>query len=893
MKMLYNVKRPSPENNMLMNQFFINAKQLTLQVKHEQDRLFKPFEMRARAGIIIVTLLLLIASNTFAQTGSVTGRVLDRNTGEGIPFATAALMAAQDESPLFGTTTDFDGNFTIQNVRAGDYQLSISFIGYTTYQTGLQIPAQQPHLYVGSLLLSPSTLNLDEVEVSAMAQTMSSGIDRRSYRAEDFETARGGTASDLLSRLPSVTVSPDGEISLRGTTDFIVYLNGRPTQIEPSVLLSQMSASSVVSIDVITVPTAAFDAQGKGGIINITTRSEELNGLSVSATGTLGGSPWGNRTEHFTGHKLKDDRYGAGINMVYANNGWTLHAGFNYSWRDANTSREGVARILERSTGAYKHMFASGLKPEWYENLSVHFGVDKKLSDKLALSTSYYHGKQTEGRTAYYLYHNFFGDINQQAIEGVAMEESWTLNPNTGIRKGEFHTANVDMNFKPSKRELWRVAALYEYSVLSHEIDNPNIEVINKQQALGSMISHYKQGDRTPLHGMRLSADYRIDLNNGYALGLGYHPQWFTIDGGFNYDTLNVSNNNWGVYSSLENEVELERWIQAAYADFSGQMHKLSFKAGLRMEYTKQDLHIGNPQYFSLIDRPPTNTYSLDQVDWFPSFHASYPVAERDKLTFAASRRISRAPLKNMAPFLYRRHLEVYVVGDPELKPEYIHTIELSYTKGIGNQQFNLTGFYRGVENAIFRVNTVFEEELILIRSFTNAGKTTAMGAELNTNLAIGQKFKFFVGASLYNYHIQADIFGFREDNQSTNWSLKGNAHLAINRQIAFVADFNIRSAEVTAQGQDGLRAMANAALSYNPQKYRGLSINLRALNIFDSNNRHVSTRAFDPEGTQIFYQDTDYYWYGPIAEVGVSFNFNWKDQAKKGPVSSFGQDEF
>ncbi len=105
--------------------------------------------------------------------------------------------------------------------------------------------------------------------MAAMTRTVVTRLDRISYRAGDFETARGGTAADLLSHLPALSVSPDGKVSIRGTTDFIVYLNGRPTQIEPDVLLAQLPATSVVGIDIITVPSAAYDAQGKGGIINM------------------------------------------------------------------------------------------------------------------------------------------------------------------------------------------------------------------------------------------------------------------------------------------------------------------------------------------------------------------------------------------------------------------------------------------------------------------------------------------------------------------------------------------------------------------------------------------------------------------------------------------------
>jgi len=246
-----------------------------------------------------------------------------------------------------------------------------------------------------------------------------------------------------------------------------------------------------------------------------------------------------------------------------------------------------------------------------------------------------------------------------------------------------------------------------------------------------------------------------------------------------------------------------------------------------------------------------------------------------------------------MAPFLYRRHLEVYVVGDPELKPEYINTVELTYSKNIGEQQVSLTGFYREVNDAVFRVNTVYEEELILIRTFTNAGHTESLGGEINANFELGKKAKLYLGASLYHFQLEADIFGYREDHRSTNWTLKGNTNLMVSRQLRFVADFNIRSAEVTAQGSNKMRYLANAALIYNPERLKAWSFNLRALNILNSNTNGISTRAYNSESIQIFYQDTDFNWYGPIAELTISYQFNWRNQTKARTESSFGKDEF
>lgn len=850
-------------------------------------------KMNLRRALFTLGFLFTGVFFTLAQNGSINGVVTDSENGTGVPFASVALLQPGSTEPVTGVITNLEGQFLLSGLAHNTYTLTVSFIGYETQRIdSILVTNVSPTVEIGAVRLSPVKVQLEEVVVSATALTAVSGLDRRTYRAGDFETARGGTAADVLNRLPSVSVSPEGDVSVRGTTDFMVYLNGRPTQIEPSLLLAQIAAGTIESVDIITVPTAKYDAQGKGGIININTKAKGVKGFSLSANALAGGAPWGNRTDPYSGYGLSDNRYGGGFNLMYADNGWLFYGGLNYNWKDVNASRTGDARIFNAANDTYKHMVAAGMKPEWNENISASMGFDANLNQRSSLSASYYYGNRTEGRQAFYLYNIFTADVDKNPIDGIPVDEQWIFNPNEGIRKGIFHTFSSEYSHSFTPAARLSLSGLYEHSVLSHDIDNPNIAYSPLTGGLAEHLDHYKQSDNTPLDGLRFSADFAWDISSSGTLNLGFQPQYFAIAGGFDYDTLNVESGTWGAYTDLENSIEMTRVIMAGYADFSGTQGKLKYKAGLRLEHTDQMLEIDNPDYFTIFDRPTQATNEQNYLDWFPSLHLSYPVFRSDNLSFAASRRISRAPVKNMAPFLYRRHLEVYVVGDPALKPEYINTVELSYGKSLGNQRIAITGFYRGVDNAVFRVNTVYEEEMVLIRSFTNAGNTTAIGAELNANIELGPKARLFLGGSLYDYHVQADIFGYREDQRSLSWNLKGSANITVARGVRLSADFDMVSAQVTAQGRNEMRYIANAAVSYNPQKYQAWNITLRGLNLLNSNIRELNTRAYNSEGVQIFYQDTEFYFYGPIAELGISYNLNWKGPVRK-TESEFGKGEF
>jgi len=839
-------------------------------------------------GIYLFSLITVLGQN-----GTISGIVIDNTTSDKIPFASVSVFDKNFEHLINGSASNNKGRFKIDKLPFGEYEIVVSFIGYIPDTLdNITITNQNSSLNLDEIAISPSVVEIEGIEVQGLASTVSRKIDRQTYRASDFETAQGGTAVDVLNKLPSISVDPDGTISVRGTSDFMVYLNGKPTQMEASVLLGQISANSIANIDVITVPTARYDAQGKGGIINISTKKSGQEGLSVSANSLLGGAPWGNKTDKYSAYVLNDSRYGGGLNLMYIKNELILYSGFNFNERNVNGARTGDARLLQ-SDGSYYHMVAGGERPEWYKNYSANAGLDYSFSKNSSISASYFYGNRNDGRSAFYVYNNFFADVNKNSITEIEPNNHWVYNPNTDDRFGIFHTGNIDFTQKFENKSQLQLSLLLEHSELSRELNNQDFDFNKAADQVGVLQRHFNETDDTPLNGYRFSIDYEKEFVNGNKLGLGFQPQLVNQSGGFKYDTLNVASNQWGTNSQFNNSIDLSRAIYAGYVDYSGSVGKLNFIAGLRLEYTDQKLELENPNYLNIFERPTKPVYEVNQLDWFPTLHLKYNLNEKDALIFAASRRINRPPTKNMAPFLYRRHYEVYEVGDPELKPEYLTNFELSLDKKLGKQSVILTGFYRGTDNAVFRVNTVYDVEKVLIRSYTNSGNVKALGAELNANLIAGKFAKFFVGGSLYNFNVQGDVFGYKEDNRSTNWSLKGNMNLIFTKALKFTLDVNLKSATVTTQGRNEMFYMSNAALNYTPQKLIGWDFSFKVLDILSSNITGLNTRAFDVSGTQIFFQEVEYDRFGPILEISASYSFNTNGKLGKKADSTFGKEQF
>jgi len=837
----------------------------------------------------LFAIALIFSSGLFAQRGIIEGLVIDAAGINPLEYAQVGLYGASDSSFVDGTISGPNGVFKLDKIRNGTYYMEVSFIGYRTESIGPISITPQSTLYIsGPVRLKINTTTLDEVSVVRQLSQTEREIDRQVFHAEQFQTASGGTAVDVLRNIPSVSIGPDGDVSLRGTQGFLVYLNGKPTQMDASIVLAQISANSIDRIEVITVPTAKFDAQGTGGIINITTHQSALDGTYLNTAIMVGGAPWNENSDPF--------RYGGNLSFTHQQNRLKVYGGLDYNRRDVQGSREGKARILQ-DDGSYYWMVADGPRPEWHINHAVRLGADLELTENDALSIGLYRGRKIEGRTAEYIYDNFYGDIEENRMGDP--RDIMIYNPNTHERVGYFTTASLDYAHESPNGGTFTGSFLYEYSNLYSDLYNTNISLMAGNE--GDTLLAYRQRDDNPLNGFRLDLKYSVPIRNTHQFSMGYQPQYLQQQGVFKFDTLDMINQVWNPYTEFENETELSRWIHAGFVNFQGSFDALEYIAGVRLEYMDQLFTVENPDYLNIFDRPTSAENIVQKLDIFPVFHLQYNLNETDNLVAAFSRRINRPPTKNMSPFLLRRHYEVFLVGDPSLKPEYASLAELSYVKGIGESQITMTGFYRKTNNAIYRVNTVLTEDesewyhgnSVLIRSYTNSGNNLALGGELAADLKLTPWWKLYLGGSLYHFNINGEIFEFEVDQKSTNWSLNTNTSISITSQFRLDWALSVQSATVTAQGEDELFYMSDASFSWIPKTAENINIQFKVLDTFSSNDKGLNTGGYDQTGTQIFYQTTTYHRYGPILELNLTYTLNTSLQKKKSPDSTFGESEF
>lgn len=222
-------------------------------------------------ALLPLFLLLILSIPAFSQT-QIKGKILDKAQGTPLEFASVAVYLAPDSTLVDGGITDLDGNFSVEKLSPGTYYLIASFLGYSSRTfSGIQLERNQK-LDLGTISLEINAQNLQAMDVQGQRISTDFRPEKQSFSAENFETAQGGTATDVLKNLPGVSINGEGTLSIRGSSGFVVMINGRPTQGDPMLLLGQLPANSIEKVEWLSTPGAQYDSEGKAGIINITTK---------------------------------------------------------------------------------------------------------------------------------------------------------------------------------------------------------------------------------------------------------------------------------------------------------------------------------------------------------------------------------------------------------------------------------------------------------------------------------------------------------------------------------------------------------------------------------------------------------------------------------------------
>jgi outer membrane receptor protein involved in Fe transport len=782
---------------------------------------------------------------------SISGTVRDEKTGEIIPFANVSLWK-KDSTVFQGTLSDPLGKFNFKKIPGNVAYVKVQALNYQSFKQSLNVSN-----VLLDIRLKPENTFLTEVIVKGERVSTSLQIDKQIFNAGQFQNSANGTGLDLIQRLPSVTVNVEGNIALRGSTGFVLLVDGKPSSRTPAEVLAQLPANLIDQVEVLTSPSAKYDADGKAGMINIITKKDSKIGTSWSGNLMNGGT--------------NPLRWGSDLMWTYAEKKWNIFAAADYRRFDIEGFRVGEIRTIYRDTLTY--MPSKGIRDYRDFQYSIRAGGSFYPNASDAFNWSAYLGEKQTDRMANLHYQDFIQTGNSLSLFSNQFKSPLKefYNQNLFVRSGKFQTFTADYSHVYANKSKLSALALYEYSELGGPLNN-----YDTYEGSNKLLLWERSTETSPLTALRFQLDYSLPLANNKKLEMGYHVRQIQHDGNFLFERLNPANQQWNSDPNFSDQMNLSQKIHAPYIQWSGVKNLFTYGIGLRSEMLSRQLtHLAEHN----------KIYALDQIYLFPSFQGQWKLSETHSLRLAYSRRIERPTTKLMSPFKNHRHAETIENGDPNLLPEIADVFETGFSKAYTNISFTATAYVNILQDKVFRVNEIYSRT-ILGRTYTNAGNSQSTGMELTTEIKASKKWKIYLSGNLFQFDVRGKFNGIETTQNSFNYNFNGNTVFDISTRLRFAWDFNYLSKSVTTQGMDSELLLSNASLKYTLWQNKGI-LSFQAQNIFNSNIQTIQTQTRD------FFSSTDYRKWDRVFLISLGFRINDRGQKVKSTKTDYGEKDF
>lgn len=677
---------------------------------------------------LALAFLLLGALPLLAQGGSVTftGQVLDVDSGEAVQFATVVLRAPESDGVLQGVSTDFEGRFEVTSPRDG-VLLEVSFLGYETLVVS-EYTVVGGRADLGSLQLLSSSIAFEEVVIEGEQSSTQFLLDRRVFNVGQDLSSTGASALEVLNNVPSVNVSIEGAITLRGSSGVQILINGKPSVLagEDGTALGSITADMIERIEVITNPSAKYDAEGSSGIINIVLKKDKRKGINGSVSLNTG---W-------------PHNHSAGLSINRRSEKFNLFSQAGIGYRSIptevrNTNTDLVSGQSIRSEGLE-------FRNEQFYNFIL--GADYYINpfNTLTLSGSFaYEVEDQPSRNDFTL----VGAGDEILASWYREEDTEATNP-----KWQYELQYVK-EFADDEDHKLQFSAIGSYFGKDQSSTFRNVTESGQDFDL-------QQQTRTNFGEITntLKLDYTHPFSEEITLETG--AQYVINDVSNDFAVLNFIDGDYVNDPSQTNIFDWNQRVLGVYTTGAYEGKKWGIQLGLRLEHT--DL--------STLLRVTDEANDQNYLNPFPSLHTSYKVSERFSLQAGYSRRIFRPRLWDLNPFFNIRNNFNIRVGNPDLQPEFTDSYEISAIASLGELSLSSSVYHRFTTEVVERV------------SLFNEGVTTVMPMNLGTNATYGWEVngKYNIGKWLsLNGDFNANWFSRRGALDSTSFDFEGDQYSA------------------------------------------------------------------------------------------------------------------
>ncbi len=794
-------------------------------------------------NIIVLCLSILMGTLAFAQRPqnfqkpakiSLSGKVIDQETQQPLEYATITLKNPRFPDRLQGGITNEEGVFNFE-VFPGRYTITTEYISFEKHiKEGVVLRESKD---LGTIALGMEVNSLNEVELVAERTEVEIRLDKRVYNVGKDITVRGGSVSDVMDNIPSVSVDVEGNISLRGNDNVRILINGKPSGLvglSGPDALRQLPAESIERVEVITSPSARYEAAGTAGILNIILKREQLAGFNGSFI-LNGGAPasyGGSASLNWRNKKLNV------FTTTSYNNGKSLGGGlFNseYFNGDQASTFTNETRDYDRSR----------------ERFFINLGAEYFFDDNTSLTVSgFLRRSNNESNNT-----TIIEDLNAggNVLNRLGRYQDETEEDNSG----QF-TANFTKKFNDKGHEL-----VIEFQ--SEESSEDESDFADNTNVFDQASSTEEKQKRQLL---QLDYVYPIDENTQFEAGFRGNYSLQDTD----YQVFDINGNDRNLNTNLTNYLGFTQNVNAAYTQFGKKVNKFSYLLGVRMEHTK-----------IVIDQRTANIYKEKKyTDWFPTVNLSYEFNEKENITLGYSRRIRRPRSWSLNPFQSLTSLTFFRQGNPDLDPSYANSFDFGYLKRWEKFTFNGSVYYSTSKQVITRITEatgtivrVSDDPVIevpALRSTSiNLAENNRTGTEFTLTYSPKRQVRISGNFNIFN----SETIGTYEDQvldaEIISWFARINASFPLPFGITTQLRTFYRGPSATAQTESqGILSMSGA-INKDLFNNKG-TFSFRASDIFNSRRRKSTTV------TENFTNYTEFQWRQPT----YIFTFTYRIKESK-----------
>lgn len=740
------------------------------------------------------------ANSILPKDAKITGIIADGNSNQAIPYASVAIYNTKDSTLLTGVLSKDDGSFTLEKLPYGKYFMVVTFVGYKKHKVyDLLLTPSKKTIFLGTIKVITSSTTLKEVEVVGSIPPVTYQIDKKVVNIAQNITASGSTLAEAIQNAPSIQTDVEGNITLRGSSSFTVLIDGRPSPIDGSEALQQIPANLVQSVELITNPSAKYEAEGSAGIINIIMKKQKIKGASGVFNVTAG-----------TGNKLSSN-----LNLSYKISKFNFTLGGDFT--DSQSPFKNIMNVTDTlSRQVLKKQVIAGSGNFRRQGKGIHAGIEYVIDDKNSLTLTGSMGDRSFTRSVSADYHDAYN-----SVLNPSPTDAYYTNSSHPEFKRDYKSLNLDYLLKLSPKGEQLSASMYFTGGPSDNVSTLQVDTTDVNwNSLGKNLIIQQSAQNSNLNDLRTKVDYTLPIGEKGKLEAGYQGRYLNATG--EYHLTNYLGNAWVEDSSQLDKINFKDQIQAAYVSYLNSMPLFDYQLGLRTEYENRFLN----------QKTQNKLNKVNRIDFFPTIHLTKKLPWQLQLQTSYTRRINRPQERNINPFILHLNPQTIQQGNPGLLPEFANSYELNLEKQLDNTSFiSVEGFLRQTTGLIQQISTFDPTTQITTNTFANIDHDRSMGAEFMLNLEPFKWFNLNSSFNIFNYHMFGTLIP-TVANSTDTWNIHVNPTFHLSKSTTFQFTYIYNAPTITAQGTRSGFYSSTIALKQSLLN-RKASLTLQAQNLF------------------------------------------------------------